>query len=33
MEDWPRTLVLRKIPPFAIEEDIRELFEESGFPM
>jgi hypothetical protein len=32
-EDWPRTLVLMKIPPFAIEEDVRELFEESGFPM
>jgi hypothetical protein len=31
-EDWPGSGILHKIPRFAQEEDIRQLFEESGFP-
>jgi hypothetical protein len=32
-EDIPRTLFLHNLPVFAIEEDLRQLFEESGFPV
>jgi hypothetical protein len=32
-EYLPQTVVLKNTPEFTIEEDIRELFEESGIPV
>jgi len=32
-EDYARTLLLRNLPVFAIEADVREFFEESNFAM
>jgi hypothetical protein len=32
-EDWPRTLILKDVPNFTLEEDVRQLFAESGFPV
>ena len=32
-EERPRALLVRKLPRFAITEDISQLFEESGFSM
>jgi hypothetical protein len=31
--DWPRTVYVEKLPPFAIAEDVQNLFEESGYPV
>jgi hypothetical protein len=30
-EGYSRSILVRKLPVFAIEEDVRTLFEESGF--
>jgi len=30
-EQWSKTLVLKELPSFAIEEDVRQFFEESNF--
>lgn len=30
-EDWPRTVWVRQLPPFAIEADVRNFFEEGNF--
>jgi hypothetical protein len=32
-KDFPRTVLAIKLPPFAIPEDVQQLFEESGFPV